>query len=53
MIDLETLQKTTNDLMDTIREVQAIHAQGAQERKNFEVAIEGYANQLHEMLLTA
>jgi uncharacterized protein YaaN involved in tellurite resistance len=46
VISLETLQHTTNELIQTIKEVKQIHDQGAANRKTLEESLKGYAEQL-------
>lgn len=46
VISLDTLQKTTQELIATVTEVKKIHEQGAQKRKEVERVLEDSSNQL-------
>lgn len=46
VISVETLKTTTEELISTIKEVQQIHLEGAQDRKMIESEIENAMNQL-------
>ena len=46
VISLDTLQKTTNDLIETVKEVKAIHDQGEANRKAIEKSLHDYTEQL-------
>jgi len=46
VISLETLQHTTNEIIQTLKEVKQIHDQGAANRKTLEASLKGYAEQL-------
>lgn len=53
VISVETLQKTTQDLIDTIREVQQIHREGAMQRIEAERELANLGNQLNANMLEA
>lgn len=46
VISLDTLQKTTQELITTVTEVKKIHDQGAQKRKEVERTLEASSNEL-------
>jgi uncharacterized protein YaaN involved in tellurite resistance len=46
VISLDTLQKTTQELIATVTEVKKIHEQGAQKRKEVERVLESSSNEL-------
>lgn len=46
VIQLETLEHTTKELIQTLKDVKQIHKEGAEKRKNVEKALKGYTQQL-------
>jgi uncharacterized protein YaaN involved in tellurite resistance len=40
VVSIETLKKTTSDLIDTLTEVKRIHEEGAQNRKNLNTELQ-------------
>jgi len=50
IVDLETLQKTTKDLIDTITEVKKIQTEGAKMRETIEQNLVNYSKQLSDKI---
>lgn len=50
VIALETLEHTTQELVNTIKEVKQIHDQGAANRKNLESSLKKYSEQLESVI---
>ena len=51
IIDLETLQKTQEDLIETLKETLLIQQEGRQKRRQAEVELTSMENELRENLL--
>ena len=53
VVTLDTLQKTTQELIETVTEVRKIHDDGARQRKEIERVLEESSKQLTEAIQTA
>ena len=51
MVDVETLQKTNQDIIDTLDTMLQIHEQGRQKRQEAEVELEKIEGELKNKLL--
>ncbi|KRM36637.1 hypothetical protein FC83_GL002511 [Agrilactobacillus composti DSM 18527 = JCM 14202] len=51
VIDIETLQKTQNDLIETLQETLKIQQEGHSKRQNAELELNKMENELHDQLL--
>ena len=51
IVDVETLQKTNQDIIDTLDQLIAIHEAGREKRKEAEVELQNIEGQLKEKLL--
>jgi len=51
LVDVETLQVTTKNLVDTIKEVQKIHEDGAKNRRNIEQSLLTFSEQMQQGML--
>ena len=51
IVDIETLQKTNQDIIDTLDEVIRIHEEGRQKRKSAELELKKIEDDLKEKLL--
>ena len=53
VISLSTIEKVTNELIETIESVKQIHAEGQEHRNNLEKSLMEYSNAIKEKILVA